>query len=82
LPRYVALINGESEEFVDLDHQLLVHAFVGEVIIRGARQLVEVFPDPNSTIVKGPKGGHSCEMVLAFIRDLAAEGHSETLIVD
>jgi lantibiotic biosynthesis protein len=69
LPRYVSLLNGNTEEFVDLDHRLLVGVLVQEVVTRGCRQLAEVFPQPDSTVVTGPCGGYPCEVVLTFVRE-------------
>jgi len=77
LPRYVILLDeddeGDNGEFVDLDHQLLAHAFVGEVVTRGRRRLAEVFPEPGAAIVRSATGGHASEIILTFVRGPGAD---------
>ena len=68
LPRYVALLDSDNEQFVDFHHMLSVYAFVAAAVYGHKTRLVEVLPRPESAPIQGPTGRHACEAVLTFVR--------------
>lgn len=75
LPRWVVLDDPDGEWVVDLDHPLLVDAFLvraRELLAEGATAgrrilLTELFPDPDELCVCGPEGRFLHELILPFV---------------
>lgn len=68
IPRYVVLADSDRELWADLEHELLVRAFVDEIRSRASVRLLEAFPAPDAAVVVGPEGKHFSEIVLTLLR--------------
>jgi thiopeptide-type bacteriocin biosynthesis protein len=68
LPRMFVVASADNELPIDLDNPLLVAAFADEVSGSEVVQLTELFPAPDRTVVGGPEGSFSNEIVLTFTR--------------
>ncbi|MBK9035332.1 MAG: lantibiotic dehydratase [Myxococcales bacterium] len=69
LPRWVALIEGDNELVVDLDHALMVDAFVDALGRRPRTLVCEVYPALDAGVVDSAAGQHASEVVCTFVRD-------------
>jgi thiopeptide-type bacteriocin biosynthesis protein len=72
LPRLVALADLDNVLPVDLENALSVDAFLH--LAKGRRRitLTEVFPGPDGLVVRGPGGRFVHELIVPFVRRLAA----------
>jgi thiopeptide-type bacteriocin biosynthesis protein len=71
LPRWLALSDGDNELPIDLDNPMLAGALADELAGRRGATLVELFPAPGATPVRGPEGHFANEIVLMFTRPRA-----------
>lgn len=68
LPRMFVIAAADNELPIDLDNPLLAAVFADEVSGADAVQLTELFPAPDRSVVTGPEGSFSNEIVLTFTR--------------
>jgi lantibiotic biosynthesis protein len=68
LPRFVVIVDADNELPIDLDNPLLVQVFADELSGRQGAQLVELFPAPDASPVRGPEGCFANQIVLGFVR--------------
>jgi lantibiotic biosynthesis protein len=71
LPRWLALADGDNELPIDLDNPMLAAALADELAGRPGAMLVELFPAPGASPVRGPEGQFANELVLMFTRPRA-----------
>ena len=68
IPRYVAVVDGDNELIVDWNNALSLESFLALVRRRPWARLVEVWPDPDEIVVRGPEGRFRHEIVVPFVR--------------
>lgn len=68
LPRFVVIAEHDNELPIDFDNPLLVQVFADEVAGRSTVGLVEQFPVPGASPVRGPEGSFANQIILGFVR--------------
>jgi thiopeptide-type bacteriocin biosynthesis protein len=68
IPTNVAIVDDDSELFIDFENETLVKLFIHELKKRNNITLIETFVNRNQTIVNGPEGAFSHEIMLSFYR--------------
>jgi thiopeptide-type bacteriocin biosynthesis protein len=72
IPRYVALVDGESELPADLENVLSIDALAHHLERRSSAALVELLPGPDGMCASGPEGAFAHQIVMPFVRSPAA----------
>jgi thiopeptide-type bacteriocin biosynthesis protein len=67
-PRWAFLSDGDQELPIDFDNVLSIETFVDLAKGRPQALLMEMFPDPERLVVRGPEGRFVHEMVIPFAR--------------
>lgn len=74
VPRFIAQTDFGGQLPVDLDNALAVESLVDAVRSTGVAELVELFPAPGESCVRGPEGAFMHELVVPFVRPATAPG--------
>lgn len=78
LPRFVVVAEGDNELPVNHENPLLLEAFVNLVASRKRVQLLEMFPLPGESPVRGPEGEFGNEAIVLFAKPPPADTAIET----
>ncbi|MBU0755865.1 MAG: lantibiotic dehydratase, partial [Planctomycetes bacterium] len=68
IPRWIALVEGDNELLLDLDNVLCIESFSHLVRNRNQAELVEMFPEPDRLLPKGPEGRFVHELIVPFLQ--------------
>jgi len=68
LPRFVAIATGQDELPIDLENPVLASVLADEVTARQRVALLEMFPAPGDSLVRGPEGSYGNAIELVFTR--------------
>jgi lantibiotic biosynthesis protein len=71
IPRYVAMVDGESELLADLENVLSIDALAHQLTQRSSAALVELLPGPGAMCASGPEGPFAHQIVVPFVRSPA-----------
>jgi len=68
VPRFVFLVESDSQLLIDFENVLSVEALVEHVKNLHEARLVEMFPGPDALPVRGPEGTFVHEIIVPFVR--------------
>lgn len=68
LPRFVVIADYDNELAIDLENPALVHVFADELAGRDGAKILEQFPEPDASPVRGPEGTFANQLTLLFSR--------------
>lgn len=76
LPRFVYLVEDfKGQQLIDCDHEMSLRTLVGRLAESRQARLVEMLPDQNNLVVKGPEGLFCSDLIIPF-RIHSEEGDS------